>query len=88
MGKILKFDSLHVIILLIITLICFYRLHKFQVKKFEYTDEQASKRSKRGNLLINPSFYFFFDGNTQLTKVRLEQEHLGSIDFVALHPIK
>jgi len=42
------------------------------VKKFEYTDEQASKRGKRGSLLSQPNFYFFFDANTQLTKVRLE----------------
>jgi hypothetical protein len=39
------------------------------------------------NKVAAPLFIFYFTPNAQLSKVRLEQDRLGSLDFTAMHAV-
>lgn len=47
------------------------------------------KPTKSSQLLSKTAdFFFYFNENNQLSKVRLDQENLGGIDFYALTPVQ
>ncbi len=48
-----------------------------------------SAASKAQQLFREPAdFFFYFDANNQLSKVRMGQPNLGGIDFISLKPVQ
>ena len=46
-------------------------------------------KSAKQHLFSKPAdFFFYFNDNSQLSKVRLDQDNLGGIDFYALKPVQ
>ena len=51
--------------------------------------KQPISSTKTSHLLSKSAdFFFYFNDNSQLSKVRLGQENLGGIDFYALTPVQ
>ena len=53
------------------------------------TKKAAEGTQQSGSIIKEaPRFYFFFDSESQLKKVRLGQQHFGAIDFLSLKPVQ